>query len=139
PAFFRAIAERYGDKEALVHGEESLSYRDLERESAAVARGLLARGAGKGSRIGLLFANSPTFVATMAAIMRIGALAVPLSTFFKGRELGWVIRHADLHGLVAQRRVLGQDFVAHLEKAFPGLAGSAPDLVLSEAPFLRWI
>ena len=50
------------------------------------------------------------------------------------------MRHGDLHGVLGQRRLLGQDFVEQLEAAFPDLArGPSPELALEGAPFLRWI
>ena len=140
PGFVRAVADAYGDRPAVTLGERALTYTALERESAALARGLLARGVTKGSRIGLLLANGPDFVVAWAAVARMGAVAVPLSTYMKGRELGRVVRHGDLHGILGQRRLLGQDFVEQLEAAFPDLgAGPSPELALAGAPFLRWI
>ena len=44
PAFVRAVADAYGDRPAVTLGERALTYAALERESAALARGLLARG-----------------------------------------------------------------------------------------------
>ena len=144
PEFVRAIAATHGDRPAIVLDEHVLTYRALEAESAEMARGLLARGVGKGSRIGLLLPNSPEFAVAWAAVSRIGAVAVPLSTYMKGRELGRVVRHADLAGLIGRRTIVSQDFAQQLESALPGLAdvdvdaGSGP-LALPGAPFLRWV
>ena len=33
---------------------------------------------------------------------RIGAVAVPINTFFQASELGWLLRHADIHTLLNQ-------------------------------------
>ena len=140
PAFVRAIGAHYGDAPAVTLGDDVLTYAELERRSATLARGLLARGVGKGTRLGMLFPDGPDFVVTWAAITRIGALAVPVSTFFKARELGRLVRHADLHGLILQRHIRSQDFVAHLEDAFGELRGAtSPALVLPGAPYLRWV
>jgi non-ribosomal peptide synthetase component E (peptide arylation enzyme) len=53
----RAAANSYGDADAVVLGEDRLSYRDLDRRSSSLARGLLARGVTKGSRIGFVYGN----------------------------------------------------------------------------------
>ncbi len=140
PSFVRAIADAYGDRSALVSEEEVLTYRELGDRSARLAMGLIARGVGKGSRIGLLFGNCPDWVVAWAAITRAGGVPVPLSTFSKPPELARVIRHADLQGIIAQRQYRSQDFVQHLGAAFPALVdNSAPALRLTAAPFLRWI
>ena len=56
PQMIRAAAAAYGDDIAVtLQGEtipdDSVTFAGLERQSAALARGLLARGVGKGSRI----------------------------------------------------------------------------------------
>src|SRR4051812_23120920 len=113
PEFVRAIAARYGDRPALELDGDVLTYRALDDESARLGRGLLAKGAGKGARIGLLLANTPAFAVAWTAVTRIGALAVPLSTFYKAAELRRVIRHADLQGIIGQPSMLSQDFVGY--------------------------
>lgn len=134
------ISGEYGDHTAVVGAGGSLTYRQIEEQSQRVAEGLLQRGVGKGSRIGLWLTNGTEWVLTWAAVSRIGAVAVPLSTFLSERELAKVARHADLQGLIVHRRLLGQDVPTRLERAFPSLASaSGPPLALPEAPFLRWI
>ncbi len=76
---------------------------------------------------------------TWAAITRIGAVAVPMSTLFKAPEIAKVVRHADLHGLFAQRAYLKQDFLQNFGDGFPEVhASTSPELRLTAAPFLRW-
>jgi len=140
PVFVRALAEAYGDKPAVVLGDDVLTYRELERRSAVLALGLMARGAGKGNRIGFLLGNSPEWVVTWAAIARMGAVAVPLSTFSKPPELARILRHGDVQGVIAQHRFLSQDFVRSLGDAFPeARLAATPALRLAAAPHLRWI
>ena len=86
PAWLRALRARFGDREAVVGSSGRLSYRDLDEQSALLARGLLARGVTKGARVGLWLTNGPDWVVTWSAVSRIGAVAVPLSTFFTSRE-----------------------------------------------------
>src|SRR5580698_9532996 len=137
--FVVAIAAAFGDRPAVAFSDDVLTYRALEERSRVLAQGLLARGVGKGCRVGILFANGPSWLVYWSAVTRIGAVAVPLSTFSKAPELARVLRHGDLHGLVAQRSFLGQDFVRMLEAGVDGLASSSPDLLLPSVPFLRWI
>jgi acyl-CoA synthetase (AMP-forming)/AMP-acid ligase II len=137
--FVRGAADAFGDAAAVVLGEEVLTYRQLDERSARLARGLLDHGVGKGTRVGILFPNSPHWAVAWAAVVRMGAVAVPLSTFLKPPELARVVRHADLHGIISQSDYRAQDFVAAFEGALPELASSEPDLRLEAAPFLRWI
>jgi len=138
PNMARHLGARYGQREALVRGERRITFEGLERESALIARGLLARGVGKGSRVGLMMPNSPDWVVMLFAIMRVGAIAVPMSTLYQAPELRWVLNHADIHTLIIADRYLRHDYVERLEQALPGLATQTRDrLALAAAPFLR--
>jgi acyl-CoA synthetase (AMP-forming)/AMP-acid ligase II len=138
PEFVRAIGAAYGTKVAVTADDDTITYAEIERSSASLARGLLARGVGKGTRVGVLLANHPRWAVAWAAICRIGAVCVPLSTLSRPAELARVIRHADLAGLIAQERLLSQDFTELLPRALPSL-GETNRLVLPEAPYVRWI
>ncbi len=144
PQFIRAVAATYGDAIAVnLQGEfqpgESLGYAELERRSAELARGLIARGMGKGSRIGFICGNGPDFAVVFCAIARAGGIAVPISTLLKANELLRVLRQSDVAGLILQREILGKDYVQRLSEALPGLVSCDPELRLTEAPYLRWI
>jgi acyl-CoA synthetase (AMP-forming)/AMP-acid ligase II len=145
PELIRSAAAAYGDDIAItLKGDdiwkEAMSFAELDRQSAEIARGLLARGVGKGTRIAFIYGNSPTFALLFAAIGRIGAIAIPLSTLLKSGELVRTLRQSDAAGLIVQRTMLGYDYVERLCDALPGLAcGDNPDLRLDETPYLRWI
>ena len=134
PQLLHAIGTAYGDERAVEQADEALSYQQLDEHSAVLARGLLARGVAKGSRVGLLLGNGPRFVTWWAALTRIGVVAVPLSTFAKAGELGRVVRHADLHALVVQRSFLRQDFAAHLEGCVPRTCRVRPGAASGRQP-----
>jgi acyl-CoA synthetase (AMP-forming)/AMP-acid ligase II len=145
PQLVRAAAAAYGDDIAItLKGEtvpdDSISFAELDRRSADLARGLIARGAGKGSRIGFIIGNGPAFAVTLAAIARIGAIAIPISTLIKANELVRVLRQTDAAGLIVQRTLLGHDYVERLCDALPELReGGSPDLRIAATPYLRWI
>jgi acyl-CoA synthetase (AMP-forming)/AMP-acid ligase II len=145
PQLIHAAAAAYGDAIAVAYRgnpahEESLSFKDLERQSAELARGLVAHGAGKGTRIGFIYGNSPSFVLLLAAIARIGAIAIPISTLIRSNELVRVLRQSDVSGLIVQRSLLGNDYVERVCEALPELReGNGPDLRIAQTPFLRWI
>jgi acyl-CoA synthetase (AMP-forming)/AMP-acid ligase II len=140
PVMLHTLADRYEDHEAQVSSAGRMTFRELERRSALYARGLLAQGLGKGSRIALLMPNGPEFTVAFMAAARIGALVAPLSTLYQAPELSWVLNHADIQMLLVSDRYLRHDYLGRLEQALPSLAGqSAGELVLPEAPYLRSI
>ena len=144
PRLIRSAAVAYGDNTAIVHktdhAEHALSFAELDRQSAELARGLIARGVNKGTRVGFIFGNGPSFALMFAAIARAGGVAIPVSTLIKHNELVRVLRQADLAGLIVQRELLGKDYVDRVIEALPELAESdSPELRLNQTPYLRWI
>ncbi len=138
-----AVAYKHSAAVSMLAGdgtEQSLSFFELERQSAELAKGLIAKGVGKGSRIGFIYANSPDFVVMFAAIARAGGIAIPISTFIKANELVRVLRQSDVQGLITQRSLLGKDYVARLCEALPSLtASTGGPLYCPDAPYLRWV
>lgn len=145
PQLIRAAAAAYGEDIAVVlrdEGEpdETISFAELDRRSAELAKGLIARGVGKGSRVGFIYKNGPDFALTLAAISRVGGIAIPISTLIKSNELVRVLRQSDVSGLILQREMLGKDYVERICDALPELRdASGPELMLSKVPYLRWI
>lgn len=138
PELVRHRADEYGEKRFVACDDESLTYAEADRRSAELARGLLAIGAGKGTRVALVFPNTPDFVVTWLAVNRIGAVAVPLSTFSTAAELGDLLRRADVEVVLSARSFRSHDYVGTLERAVPGLDLSADAPAWSTAvPSLR--
>jgi acyl-CoA synthetase (AMP-forming)/AMP-acid ligase II len=138
--FIRTLGQAYGDSPALDDDGRLLTYRQLVDRSGELARGLLCRGIGKGSRVALIFANNADFVVALAAVTRIGAVAVPLSTLSKPPELARVLRHGDIQAVLAQRHYARRDFALSLAAALPSIEVSHGfPLCLPDAPLLRWI
>jgi acyl-CoA synthetase (AMP-forming)/AMP-acid ligase II len=136
----RTCAERWGDKAFAVLGEDRLTYAQAEARSAELAKGLLASGVGKGTRVGLLAPNGPDWIVGWLGASRIGAVVVLLNTYSKARELGWVLRHADVQVLLTVDGHLGHDYLERLEQAAPGLAGQPHEQIFLEShPYLRTV
>lgn len=95
----RAAAAR-GEHTLAVLGRERLSYAEADARSARLARGLLASGAGKGTRVGLLAPNGPAWIIGWLAASRIGAVVSLLNTYYRERELSWILRHSDVQVLL---------------------------------------
>src|SRR5579883_1776173 len=79
PAFFKMFCSVNGANEALVAGNERLTFADLDRISDQLARGLLSRGIGKGDRVAIAMRNCPSWVISYMAIVKTGAIATLLN------------------------------------------------------------
>jgi len=131
--------DEYGDADLIVFDDDRLSYRQAAAQSALLARQLLATGVGKGTRVGMWFPSNANFIVVWLAIVRTGAVAVPISTLATGTELRKIAKHADLQWLLTVDQYLHHDYIGRLEEAFPDLKGARAPFSLEEAPYLRHI
>jgi len=92
----RTTAARLPDKKAVIFGNRSFTFRDLDQGADRIANFLFQRGVKKGDRVAILFPNIPEFVVTYLGIIRLGAIGVPLDFRFKGDELNSVLRDAEV-------------------------------------------
>ena len=138
PAQFAATVAARGDCDAVAMLAETVTYAELDRRSAQLARSLLASGAGKGARIALLAPDGIFWVTAFLASLRIGALVTCCSTLCTPKELAHMVRNSDVQFFVGARRFLGHDYGEKLAAAFPDIAqGKADALRAESAPFLR--
>jgi len=95
----------------LVCDRERISYAEADQRSAALAKGLLALGAGKGTHVGLLYPNGIEFVEVLLAAARVGAVVVPFSTFATAAELHQQLAGSDVAIMLAARSFRSHDYV----------------------------
>jgi acyl-CoA synthetase (AMP-forming)/AMP-acid ligase II len=132
------VVARRADHEALIYADQTLTYRELDRRTARMARALLAIGAGKGTRVAILAPDCALLLTTFYAALRIGALVTPISTLSTPSELAHIIRTSDAQILIGARRFLTRDYAESLQAALPGLDGAKPEaLHIRAAPYLR--
>lgn len=143
PGLFASLVDEFAALRAVADSGGTDTFSGLEARSAAVARALLRAGVAKGAKVGILMPNGRDYLAALFGVLRIGAVGVLISTLSRPRELSQLILTADLDLLISADRYLGNDYVAMLEAALPGLAesGAGARLQLEAAPFLRaiWI
>lgn len=135
-------AARRPEHEALVFPGVRFTYDELADRATHAALGLAAMGVERGDHVGLLMPNCPDFVFAFFGAQLLGAVAVPINTRYRTRELGYVMDNADLEVLLTSDIVDEQvDFVERLTDALPGLTDARDPLRLRlrDAPRLRSI
>ncbi|HZT66462.1 MAG TPA: AMP-binding protein [Acidimicrobiales bacterium] len=85
-------AARYPDAAAVVDQAGTLTYRQLDGRTNALAHGLAGRGVGPGTVVGLLCRNHRGFVEAAVALFKLGADVVMLNTGFSTSEVADVCR-----------------------------------------------
>ena len=88
-------ARRYPDKVALVCGDRRLTFAGLDARGNRLANALAARGVGCGDRVALAMPNGIELVEAMAAVLKLGALIVPLSTRLTAQEIAYILGHCE--------------------------------------------
>jgi long-chain acyl-CoA synthetase len=90
----RAFAQRRPDREALVCGDERLTYRELEQHTNQAANALAADGLRAGDRVALVLANGIAWVELALGAIKCGALVVPISTRLTEPEIAYIVSDA---------------------------------------------
>jgi fatty-acyl-CoA synthase len=75
----RVSAFRSPNKSAVMQGERTLSFRELDQRANRVANAFLGLGLSAGDRVGILLANVPEYVELYFGLARAGLVAVPMS------------------------------------------------------------
>jgi amino acid adenylation domain-containing protein len=75
---FEAWAARAPDAVAVVEGEISVTYTELDERASRIARALIGRGAAPGDRVAILLPRSVDLVAAVLGVLKAGAAYVPL-------------------------------------------------------------
>ena len=95
PAFFKAFTTLNASNEALVAGDERLSFADLERISNRLSHGLVARGIVKGDRVAIAMRNSPAWIVSYMAILKAGGIATLLNGWWQSEEMEHAVLLSD--------------------------------------------
>lgn len=78
------------EKTAIYCGEEKVSYSALWEKVNGLADSLRRLGIGKYDRVMLRFANTPEFIISWLAVLKIGAICVATMPLFRARELIYI-------------------------------------------------
>ena len=101
-------------------GEQSrYTFDDMKRLSNQFARALLARGVGKGDRVGIFLPQAVETAIAHLAIYKIGAIAVPLFTLFGTEALQFRLSNSGAAALITHAE--GRRKLAEVRASLPDL------------------
>ena len=145
PSLFRTFCALNGDSEAIVAGEERLSFADLDRWSEQLAKALASRGIAKGDRVGIAMRNCPSWVVSYMAILKAGAVATLLNGWWQPHEMRHALdlvrpkliladapRAKRIEGVCGGCELVSLPIERHLEQALAPLLDGATDALLPE-------
>lgn len=96
---FQLQAAASPDAIALATGSKTLTYRALNEQANQLARLLLRHGVAPGARVGVCLERSFRCIISLLAILKTGAVYVPLDPEYPRDRLAFMVRDADV-GLV---------------------------------------
>jgi long-chain acyl-CoA synthetase len=99
-ALFADTVARYGEREALVTDRHRLDYAKLDRVADRLAGHLHRLGVARGDRVVLYLPNDREFVYALLAVLRLGAVAVPVNVREQRPELAFILAQCGAKGIV---------------------------------------
>ncbi|NUR88700.1 MAG: benzoate-CoA ligase family protein [Nonomuraea sp.] len=117
----RLVESGNGDRIAVAGPAGTMTYAQLAAHVAELASGLRVMGVRPEERVLLVMPDCPEALITMLAAMRMGAVAVPVSTMYNGAELATLIRDSRARVVVST-----PDFEPAVQEALL----SAPEVVV---------
>lgn len=88
-------AERSPSATALVLGDETITYGELETASNRLAHALVEQGCGPGDRVCVLAAKTPWAITALIAVLKAGGVYVPVDTASPAPRVARIVRAAD--------------------------------------------
>ena len=89
-------AEKRADREMVVWGDRVWTYGQVSKLVNNLARELVRKGVGRGTRVGVMLPNCPEWLWAWWAIAKLGAVVVPVNPAFKAEEAKFIFNHAEV-------------------------------------------
>jgi fatty-acyl-CoA synthase len=125
-------ARHFGDREALLFRDRRYSFRQISHEVDRLARGFIHIGVAPGDRVALWMTNRLEWIHAALAVMRIGAVLLPVNTRFRTEDAGYVLGQSDAGTLIVGARSGSVDYLAMVRQLVPGLDAAGGDAKLPE-------
>jgi len=104
-AMFATHVAAAPDAPALVCGDSTLTYRELDERANQVAHELIGAGVRPGALTGLMADRGPEFVIAALAVLKAGAAYIPLDPGYPAERLAFMLADTAAEVVVVQRRL----------------------------------
>ncbi len=128
--FLRQNARRYPDNPALIWGERSWSWAEMDRRVDAMVTALAASGLGKGDRILVQSRNCSQMFESMFASFRLGAVWVPANFRQSPDEVAYLAAASG-----ASAMICGAEFTDHAAAVLASVTDLRLVIAIGEAAF----
>jgi long-chain acyl-CoA synthetase len=121
---------KFADRKAFICMDKSITYRELDQLSSALAAYLQSKGLAKGARVAIMLPNVLQYPVATAAALRAGYAIVNVNPLYTPRELEHQLRDSGAEAIVVLenfahtvQQVIGRTAVKHV------IVGSMGDLL----------
>ena len=114
--------------EAVVWEDVRMTFGELDKWSNRIANALVEMGIGHGDKVALCCPNLPCFPVVYYAIMKVGAVVVPLNVLFKPREIAYHLSDSDAKAVFVFEDVDDLPMAQYVKEGFDQV--SCRDLVV---------
>ena len=91
---------KFSDRKAFICMDKSITYRDLDEMSLALAAYLQSKGLQKGTRVALMMPNVLQYPASTAAVLRAGYAVVNVNPLYTPRELEHQLKDSGAEAII---------------------------------------
>jgi amino acid adenylation domain-containing protein len=105
---FAAQAAATPDAVAVVFGDETLTYAELDARANRLAHHLRGLGVGPDVKVALFVERSPEMVVGLLGVLKAGGAYVPLDPGYPAERLAFMARDAQVRVLLTQERLLSE-------------------------------
>jgi long-chain acyl-CoA synthetase len=91
---------KFADRKAFICMDKSISYRDLDQMSVALAAYLQGRGLQRGARVALMMPNVLQYPVATAAVLRAGFAVVNVNPLYTPRELEHQLKDSGAEAII---------------------------------------
>jgi len=123
-----------GDKPALIEGERTVLYRDLNARASRAGNLLASLGVQPGDRVALMQHNSTTGFEVSGGMRKIGVVGVPVNFRLRASEVAYLINDSGAKVVVA-----GENFVPVVDEARAALQGERIYLAVGKHVPRGWL
>lgn len=140
PHMLRTSAARFPEKEALVHDNERLTYREVAGRMAGLAYGLQSVGLQPGDRIGIFLEPLVPQVLAIFGISQAGGAFVPINSLLFPEQVVHIANDCRMKGLITTKTKLASlapvlHEMSHLEFVILTGRGEVPVISLAVHDF----
>jgi len=119
------IARRFPSREALLFKGRRRTFAEIAANVDRVAAGLIRLGVRPGDKVALWMMNRPEWIEAAFAVMKIGAVLVPVNTRLRAEDVRYIVGQSNTSTLIVNARSGPVDYLAMVRELLPALGKTA--------------